>query len=182
MKKRNSQSLITVFLIAGLLLSGGCKKDVQPPAPPAVKPMTAMKVPPPLQKQQSSAKISENPVPSLDFINMKDPFKPFVSPLAQVAKPSAPAGTISTNDLLPIQSYELSKFKVVGIIVGLKENRALVVDPAGKGYVVKQNMLIGNNNGRISRITATSIEVVESFNDNGHIRKRTSKLYLPQKK
>jgi type IV pilus assembly protein PilP len=113
---------------------------------------------------------------------MKDPFKPFVSPQAQIAKPSASVATTSTNELLPIQSYELSKFKVVGIIVGLKENRALVIDPAGKGYVVKQGMLIGSNNGHISRITGTSIEVVESYNDNGHVRKRTSKLYLPQKK
>ena len=182
MKKRNSHSLIMVFLIVGLLLSGGCKKEEQPPTPPPAKTVTAVKVPLPLQKQQSSAKIGENLVPSLDFNSMKDPFKPFVSPQAQIAKPSASVATTSTNELLPIQSYELSKFKVVGIIVGLKENRALVIDPAGKGYVVKQGMLIGSNNGHISRITGTSIEVVESYNDNGHVRKRTSKLYLPQKK
>ena len=92
------------------------------------------------------------------------------------------AGTKSTKDLLPIQSYELSKFKVAGIIVGLKENTALVIDPAGKGYVVKQGMLIGSDDGKITRITATTIEVVESYNDNGRIRKKTSKLILPQKK
>lgn len=181
MKKRNSHSLIMVFLIACLLLPGGCKKEGQPPPPSPAKPANAVKVLPPLQNQQSSAKISENLAPSLEFNNRKDPFKPFVSPQAQI-KSVASAGSISTKDLLPIQSYELSKFKVAGIIVGLKENRALVIDPAGKGYVVKQGMLIGNNDGHISRITATTIEVVESYNDNGRIRKRTSKLSLPQKK
>ena len=67
--------------------------------------------------------------------------------------------------------------------VGLKENSALIIDPAGKGYVVKQGMLIGNNDGRISKITSSSLDVVESYrDDNGHHRKRTIKLTLPQKK
>jgi type IV pilus assembly protein PilP len=183
MKKRNSQSLIMIFLFAGLLLPGGCTKEGESPSPPPVKPATAVKILPPVQKQPSSAKSSENLAPSLEFNNRKDPFKPFVAPQAQTKKPFESAGTTSTKDLLPIQSYDLSKFKVAGIIVGLKENRALVIDPAGKGYVVKQGMLIGSNDGHISRITATTIEVVESYkDDNGRIRKRTSKLSLPQKK
>ena len=54
---------------------------------------------------------------------------------------------------------------------------------SGKGYVLKQGMLIGDNDGRISRITATTVEVVENYrDDNGRIRKRTVKLTLPQKK
>jgi len=181
MKKRNSQYFLMVFLLFGLLLPAGCKKEGQSPPSQPAKPVPAVKVPPPVQKQPSSAKIGENLVPSLDFNNRKDPFKSFVAPKAQVAKPSASTGK-SIKDLLPIQSYELSKFKVAGIIVGLKENTALVVDPAGKGYVVKQGMLIGSDDGKITRITATTIEVVESFNDNGRIRKKTSKLILPQKK
>ena len=72
---------------------------------------------------------------------------------------------------------------MAGIIVGLVENRALVIDPVGKGYVVKQGMLIGDNDGRISKITATTIEVIENYrDDNGHISKRTVRLTLPQKK
>jgi type IV pilus assembly protein PilP len=179
MKKRNSQYLIMVVLIGGLLLPEGCKRDGQPPSPSPAKTVPAVNVLPPVQKQPSSAKPGETLAPSLGFNNRKDPFKPFIAPQAQVAKPG---GKISNKELLPIQSYELSKFKVAGIIVGLKENRALVIDPAGKGYVLKQGMLIGSNDGRISRITSTTIEVVETYNDNGRIRKRTSKLSLPQKK
>jgi type IV pilus assembly protein PilP len=179
MKKRNSQYLIMVFLIAGLLSSGGCKKEGQPPTSPPSKTTPAVKVLPPVQRQPSSAKIGENLAPSLDFNNRKDPFKSFVAPQAQIAKPGASVGT---KQLLPIQSYELGKFKVAGIIVGLKENTALVIDPAGKGYVVKQGMLIGSNDGRVTKVTATTIEVIERYNDNGRIRKRTSKLILPQKK
>jgi type IV pilus assembly protein PilP len=182
-KRRNSHYLMMFYLIAGLLLPGGCKKEEQPPSPPQAKLAPAVKVLPPVQKQPSSAKIGENLKPSMEFSSRKDPFKPFVAPQAQVAKPGASAGRTGSKELLPIQSYELSKFKVAGIIVGLKENSALVIDPAGKGYVVKKGTLIGSDDGHISRITATTIEVVESYkDDNGRIRKRTSKLILPQKK
>lgn len=183
MRRRNNKYSIVSLLIAGLLLPGGCKKDAPaPPSPQPAKPMPAAKVVPPVQKQPSSAKIGGNLAPSLEFESRKDPFKAYVPPQAQAAKSAASAGAKSTRDLLPIQGYELSKFKVAGIIVGLKENTALVIDPAGKGYVIKQGMLIGSDDGRVTRITATSIEVVESYNDNGRIRKRTSKLILPQKK
>ncbi len=181
-KRKNSHYLVVILLIAGLM-PGGCKKEEQPaPPPPPPKHMPAVKPAMPVQKQPSSAKVPEGPVAvSLDFANRKDPFKPFVSPQAPTAK-QAVAVAPKSRDLLPIQNYELSKFKVAGIIVGLKENRALVIDPTGKGYVVKQGMLIGSNEGRISKITATVVEVVESYNEDGRIRKKTSRLTLPQKK
>jgi type IV pilus assembly protein PilP len=70
----------------------------------------------------------------------------------------------------------------LGIITGLKENSALVVDPGGKAYVVKSGMEIGKNGGQIHKISNTSIEVIEQYRDeNGKIRKRTVKLTLPRK-
>ena len=88
-----------------------------------------------------------------------------------------------TAGLLPIQSYDLSKFKVSGIIVGLKENRALIVDPTGKGYVVRQGMAIGTNDGTIVKITPSYIEVAETYReDSGKLRKRNVKLSLMPKK
>jgi type IV pilus assembly protein PilP len=173
MKKRNSPYLLLVFLVGGLLIPGGCKKKEQPPPPPPAQAKQAVTAQPPVQKQQSSVKVTEHLVTSLDFTSRKDPFKPYVAPQAVVIKPVASA---RTTELLPIQIYDVSKFKVAGIIVGLKENSALVIDPAGKGYVVKEGMLI-------SKITASSLAVVESYrDDNGHLRKRTINLTLPQKK
>ena len=180
MIKRNSPNLLLLLLIAGLLIPGGCNKQEQPPSPPPAQPAPKAKVSPPVQKLQTSAKVPENTASSLVFTDRKDPFKSFVTLPTQASKPKVSA---RTKELLPIQSYDLSKFKVSGIIVGLIENRALVVDPAGKGYVVKQGMLIGDNDGRISKITATTIEVIENYrDDNGHTSKRTVKLTLPQKK
>jgi type IV pilus assembly protein PilP len=76
----------------------------------------------------------------------------------------------------------VTKFRISGIITGLKENRALIIDPTGKGYVVKEGMLIGDGDGRITRITSTFIEVIEQYReDTGRIKKRTIKLTMPQK-
>ena len=177
---RNNGYIFSLLLIGGLLLSGGCNKEEKNTPPSPAHQAQAKNTPPPVQKQPSSANVSANTVPSLEFANRKDPFKPFVPAVAQ---PEKPIGSVRTSEQLPIQSYELSKFKVAGIIVGLKENTALVVDPSGKGYVVKRGMLIGDSDGRITRITATSIEVIEKYRDDGgRIKSRTVQLTLPKKK
>lgn len=179
-KRNNHYPLLLLLIVTGLLMTGGCNKEEKSsPAPPVHK-ATEKILPPPLQNQHSSVSVPATTSTSLDFANRKDPFKPFVAAKPQ---PERGVGSLRSADLLPIQSYEVSKFKVVGIIVGLKENRALVIDPAGKGYVVKQGMLIGDNDGRISGITSTTIEVLEKYRDEtGRIKSRTVKLTLPQKK
>lgn len=181
MIKRNKNFSFYVLLVAGLLSAWGCNKNEEPVAnAPPTHHAKAVQVTPPVQNQHSSLNVSAKSAPVLDFTARKDPFKAFV-----VAKPQTERKTTSasTGDLLPIQSYEVAKFKISGIIVGLKENRALVIDPSGKGYVVKQGMLIGDSDGRITKITATSIEVLENYrDDNGHVKSRTVKLTLPQKK
>jgi type IV pilus assembly protein PilP len=118
----------------------------------------------------------------LDFSNKKDPFKPYASEPVAVPQKERPAVAARIGNLLPIQSFDVNKFTVSGIIIGLKENTALVIDPAGRGYVIKEGMMIGNSDGRISRIRSSSVEVVEPYrDDNGHIRKRTIMLTLKKK-
>jgi type IV pilus assembly protein PilP len=140
----------------------------------------------PVQKPLSSVRAAGAQVPAgIDFSKRKDPFKPFAPP-REVAAPAmkAQAARVRESDpnLLPIQSFETTRFKISGIIVGLKENRALVIDPKGKGYVVTQGMQIGNNNGIITRITASSIEVMETYReDTGRVVKRPVKLTLQKK-
>jgi type IV pilus assembly protein PilP len=182
MKKRlNKQIQIPALLIMALLVCFGCKKKDTPPPPPSV-PKPVVRPVQPVQTQASSAKTVVTVDNLLDFSNKKDPFKPFSVEPAHQGQPR-PAGIVRTGDLLPIQSYDVNKFKVSGIITGLKENTALVIDPAGKGYVVKEGMLIGINDGRINRITPSAIEVIEQYrDDNGHLRKRSILLSMPKKK
>jgi len=202
MIRRNSR-MITVLLMTVCVAAAGCKKEenhlISPaklPPKPVQKPSTSAKGVPSksIQRGVSSSKGSMQGVQhqtstmrrvaiqggQIDFTGKKDPFKPYiVQPAAPVRKD---ASTKNIN-ALPIQSFDVNKFKLAGIIAGLKENRALIVDPFLKGYVVKAGMQLGNNNGRITRISADSVEVLEQFrDDNGILRKRTVRLVLPQKK
>ena len=186
---RRLQLLRNRFLIAvavvTLCATAGCKKKEQPaelpkPSVPAKAAAAPVK---PVQTQPSSAKLAQQQTSLFDFSNKKDPFRPFVQAPPPEQKSMAVQRQNRTAGLLPIQSYDLSKFKVSGIIVGLKENRALIVDPTGKGYVVKQGMAMGPNNGTIVKITPSYIEVAETYReDSGKLRKRNVKLSLMPKK
>lgn len=160
-------------------LATGCGKQEPPPQAPQQKPGTQAKKP--VQKQMSSA-VKEVPAPhQFDFTAKRDPFKTFIAPVQKAEKPAAPSA-VRWGGGIPLQSYDLQQFKVIGLIAGLKENRGMVVDPSGKGYVVKEGMEIGRNNGRIVKITAAYIEVLEQYRtDSGKMKKRIVRLTLPRK-
>lgn len=179
MRQKNNSLWIVVPLSALLAVSGGCKKEEIPSSPPPAPHAPASPAKQPVQKQVSSVKPLAAASSHPDFSNRKDPFKPFIEAKSEKAPSlkSTPVG-----GLLPIQSYPAEQFRVSGIIVGLKESKALVIDPAGKGYVVKEGMNIGSSNGVITKITPAFIEVSERFRaDNGRMTKRTVKLSLSRK-
>lgn len=168
----------------------GCKKEEAPPqqqalpskaavpGPAVQKPLTSAR--PGIQKSMSAAR--KTAVATIDFASKKDPFKPEVTAPLPTDKKSESV-VRKAGDLLPIQSYETEKFTVVGIITGIKENRALLIDPSGKAYVVRQGMSVGSSDGVVARVNVNSVEIVEKFrNDDGRVRKRTVKLTLTRKK
>jgi len=167
-----------------MVFASACKKDQPPtpvPAPP--KPTQAVKEQPkPVQKVLSSAvRLPAPPVNQFDFSTKKDPFKPFV---AVKAAPSASRDDLrkAARNALPIHSFDVNQFKLIGIITGTRESQAMVTDPGGKGYVLKVGMLIGKNDGKITAITTRGVEVIEQFrDDNGRVRKEHIILTLPRK-
>ena len=174
--KNNHIYGITVLLSIAVFFIG-CSKGTQSPA---VTPAVAVqKVAKPIQKPVSSSLKVNNPQPGnlFDFSNKKDPFKPFV-----VAK-SAPADLKKSLQAgLPIHSFDVSQFKLIGVVTGGKENHAMVVDPNGKGYVLKVGMTIGRNDGRITSINTSGVDVLEEFkDDSGRVRKEHIKITLPRK-
>lgn len=176
------------------------KPAAQPAAGTPATPPSAPGAVKPVQAKPSSAKVAaaKNPVQpqistskrltplssvNLEFTNRRDPFKPYAQMPAQkqTAKSKSSKGRVS--DPLPIQKFDTERFKISGIITGMKENSALLIDPNGKGFVVKEGMLVGNNDGVVKRITSSTVEVEETFSDdNGKLRKRTVKLTLLRKK
>lgn len=169
-----------------ILFTMGCKKSEQPPAPtPAVKTVAAVtgKQPEkPVQKQiSSSSKLNVASVDQFDFSTKKDPFSPYV-----VMKKTPVSAKVRSKNIdgfaLPIHSFDVNEFKLIGIVTGGKESRAMVTDPKGKGYVIKIGMTIGKNGGRVMSITSGGVDVLEQFkDDNGRLRKEHIRINLPRK-
>jgi len=179
MKKRNNIYLILACCCC-LVLVGGCKKKETPPVPvpiPVPKNKPVKTQPAPVLGKMSSAQQGVPREPSLSVLSPKDPFKPYI--IEQ--KAARPLHRASAN-ALPIQQYDVQQFKVTGIIVGLKVNRAQIIDPLGKAYVVREGMLIGSNEGKIVKISASGIEVLELYREGkGKIVRKIIKLTLPKK-
>ena len=177
-RNRMRMVFIAAILAVAILTFAGCGKKESPPkqAPsPVAKPKPKTPV---VQQPLSSAKSPMSSALATDFSTMKDPFKPYA---ALVVGQSAPKKN-RFGQIIPILNYDLSQFSVKGIIIGLKENTALIVDPTGKPYVVKRGMEIGRNEGKITKITPTFIEVFEQYRDEtGKLKKNTTKIMLPKK-
>jgi type IV pilus assembly protein PilP len=167
--KRFVTAPVSISLVLIGVLWGCSKEEPAPPPPPPKKPAVVK------QQQMSSAKVTVTG-PLFDFTSRRDPFKPAIIEVKPDEKRAKVKGA------LPIQNFDLGQFRVTGIIVGLKENFAQVVDPTGKAYTLRKGMVIGTNNGRIVAITPTYIEVAERVvEDSGKVKNRTERLVIPKK-
>jgi type IV pilus assembly protein PilP len=179
MKKKINKICFYVVLSATLMqFLGACEKKAETPTLPQSQAAKVVKPQMPVQKPDSSAKAISPAGSVTDFNSQKDPFKPFVAE----TKASPVAKKNRFGQVLPILNYDVSQFKISGIIIGLKENSAMIVDPTGKPYVVKTGMDIGRNDGRITKIAPNFIDVFEQYRDeNGKLIKKTVRLTLPKK-
>jgi type IV pilus assembly protein PilP len=164
----------------------GCNKNDQP-APTTnapAQPANAAKPQQPVTAQKQAAPalaLPPAPVNQFDFSNKKDPFKPFVVYKASL-EPSVDNRHKKDLNALPIHSFDVVQFKLIGLVTGGRQNEAMVVDPNGKGYVVKVGMTIGKNEGLITSITNNGVDVVEQFkDDSGRVHKESFKITLPRK-
>lgn len=175
---RRAAGLVSVLLAT--LMQLGCKKTPPPPpTPPLPIPVNQAQVT--VQKAISTVKMASVQTNQLDFSAKRDPFKPFIS--LKAATPTE-LNKLKRNikPQLPIHSFDVSQFRLIGTVADPKGNKAMVVDPAGKGYVLKVGMTIGKNEGKITRIDTSGVDIVEQFNDdNNKIRKESIRIPLLRK-
>ena len=180
----SSRMIAVVFVFVFATLISACeKKQPQPPVSIPVTPPKSVVLQLPVAVQAAVSSSLRVPVSSnqFDFSNKKDPFKPFVAVKSEPLN-TAEALKRAKRNSLPIHSFDVGQFKLIGIITGGRENRAMVTDPGGKGYVLRVGMLIGKNDGKVVAITSNGVDILEQFrDDNGRIRKENIKLTLPRK-
>jgi len=103
----------------------------------------------------------------------KDPFKPFFS-TAPVDKNKKRSGKLT-----PLQKYKLGQLKLAGIIWGIRSNIAMVEDSTSRGYILKRGTLVGENEGRVIKITKDKVIIKQIHTDYfGRIKTKRVSLKL----
>lgn len=151
--------ILNSLLIIGLSLAlFSCSSDKQtaPLATKAQQPAVAKKaemVKPVLAEEEQKK-------PAYQVVGIRDPFQPFsgINPL------EAGIGGELGKGIDPLQRLSIAQVYLVGIILG-KENRALIQDTSGMGYIVTEGTLVGENNGIVTKITKDSVTVKQHFKD-----------------
>jgi len=118
--------------------------------------------------------------PVIDIATMRDPFESYLTVLAKQSQSRMQAHR-SKGDHAPepLEAFDLSALQLVAIMKMGENRAAMVQDPEGKGYVVRAGSYIGRDNGRVTRISERSVEILEDeFTSTGDVVKRKAKLTL----
>jgi type IV pilus assembly protein PilP len=91
-----------------------------------------------------------------DATGKRDPFRSFV--LEEAAKRNK-------GDRGPLEQLELGQISLQAVVWGTEKPRALVADPQGRGYIVKEGTPIGKSSGQITRIGDNMLVVREIYED-----------------
>lgn len=122
--------------------------DAQQPTPPAQ--MTAEEkgmaptAMPPLAPQKGAIEDADPQA----LLNIRDPFRP-------------PDSVLIESPRTELEIVSIEELKMLGVMTGPKETRALILTPNGKTHFVRVNDKIGNRRGVIVSITPQSIKVSE---------------------
>jgi type IV pilus assembly protein PilP len=165
-----------VLLVAGifLFLIWGCEGGSKPTKVTVVKRDRGDK-PAPKKVEEKVVEEKKEPAYSYNPVGKRDPFKPFIA--------LGPKKPVTKARLTPLQRYDVSELKLVGILKGPKGYRALVEDAGGKGFIITKGTLIGSGNGRVKEIHKNRIVVEETYKDIfGQVKRRriTVRLRKPE--
>jgi type IV pilus assembly protein PilP len=116
-------------------------------------------------------KIEQPEAPRFSGNGKRDPFRPATLKSETVSRPR--------ENLSPLQRFDLGQLKLIGVVWGIEEPRAMIEDSSGLGYVVKIGTAIGVNEGRVTAIRRNEIVVEESYHDfHGSKKKRDVSMRL----
>lgn len=136
------RALVSVAGFAlGVAALSGCTPDqtleIATSGPPSGAPADAdAGAPPPLPPPVPKVEFSEN-----DFVESdrnRDPFRTYLAVLGSESKRT----TRAQRDVI-LPEHSLDELKLVAIVTGGDYPRAMVIDPGGKGWVIKRGDWIG---------------------------------------
>lgn len=156
-----------------LLLLAGCTEDPVAPAPAK----TNQKVRPAATKPQQEEIVADQAMEKFAYspIGQRDPFESLLRKEEQARKAQVP--------LTPLEKFDLGQFRMIALLIGKGDPRAMVSAPDGKNYILKPGLKIGKNDGVIVDITSSGVIVEEqTFDLAGKLLKSRQTISMPQKK
>jgi type IV pilus assembly protein PilP len=172
MIRKRLQFMLVAFAATFLLF--GCGEEAPAPPPAAPKKVAA---PPPREVAPPSASETQTPPPPryvYDPSGRRDPFEPLTMVKKPIAQKNVP--------LTPLEKFDLAQLRLIGVILGKGEPRAMVVAPDGKSYILKKGVKVGKNDGRVVGIKPDAVLVEERYYDfSGEIRKSVESIQLPKR-
>jgi type IV pilus assembly protein PilP len=121
---------------------------IKKPAPPPLKPT------PKAEEEEKPAAPQADTVVKKD---MRNPFQTFIVQRGPLPGPTRIKG--------PLECCDIGLFRVLAVISGMDEPKALVLAPDGKRYSVKKGDIMGTREGRVIAIRGKSIIVEEKTID-----------------
>lgn len=105
----------------------------------------------------------------------RDPFESLVT----IKKSTGPSLDAPKT---PLQSYELGQLRLIGVIIGKGQPRAMVVAPDGKSYILSKGIKVGKNEGVVKDITSDAVKIEEQYSEfSGEVRKSIQLIQLPKR-
>lgn len=104
---------------------------------------------------------------SYDPTGRRDPFKPYgesqSTQAPDISTPERPSVPVE-----PLQMYDISQYRLLGIVWEVRDPKAMIMDPTGRTHMIRRQTRIGRNNGFVASIREGEVIVVEpSVGDNG---------------
>lgn len=165
-------------LLGALAFMGGCTETPVDPAPAVIRPVKQA-VPAPAESSGSveppPSDVEVAPAFVYDPSGRRDPFESLVT----IKKSLGPALDVPKT---PLQSYELGQLRLIGVIIGKGQPRAMVVAPDGKSYILSKGIKVGKNDGVVKDITSEAVKIEEQyFEFTGEVRKSIQLIQLPKR-
>ena len=174
----------TILILSLFLIFFGCGGEAPKP--------TKVPITPAGQKPEVTAPAKEAPRPTLEAKTVEpppavsyifdpqgktNPFQPLVVDKTETAQKKVEQAA-KEEPGTPLEKMELSSLKLVAVIWGIPNPRAMVEDSGGKGYILTAGTRVGKNKGQITKITPSGIVVSEKYEADGKLKTREIPLRL----
>ena len=157
--------LIVILILTSPFFLGACDKKAAPSKAAAAK--AAQEAAPQSADAKGTKAVEE--VTTYDKKGKRDPFVSLV--VTAVEKPK--------KGQTPLENYDISAIKILGIVWNEKGNFATVVLPDGKAYTLREGMTIGIHEGKIQKINKNHIVIIERIKDyKGQLKSKETILKL----